>query len=161
MDNQLVVLSFESLDAAQRGLATLQTLEAEGFLEIDECAILGRDEQGWVTANNAEPSEVKNAAGLGGVLGLFIGGVIGLPVLGLLAGAGAAAKHTAHTDHLEQLISSVGNEMAPGSAVLALTLASISDIETVRDRLQLHRDGLVRADVPAELSEEIARRLER
>ena len=73
MDNQLVVLSFESLDAAQRGLATLQTLEAEGFLEIDECAMLGRDEQGWVTANNADQNEVKNAAGLGGVAGLFIG----------------------------------------------------------------------------------------
>ena len=123
--------------------------------------MLGRDEQGWVTANNADQNEVKNAAGLGGVAGLFIGGVIGLPVLGLLAGAGAAAKHTAHTDHLEQLISSVGNEMAPGSAVLVLNLASLSDIETVRDRLQLHRSGLVRVDVPAELHEEIERRLER
>ena len=160
MDNQLVVLYFESPDAAELALATLRTLEAEGFLQIDDCALLARDPQGWVTAKNADPGEVKSAAGLGGVLGLFVGGVIGLPVVGLLAGAGVAAKRTAHTDRLEQLISSVGHEMAQGSGVLALTLASVSDLDTVRDRLQLHRNGLVRADLPAELHEEIERRLQ-
>jgi uncharacterized membrane protein len=159
LDSELVVLYFESTDAAERGFATLQALDAEGFLEIDECVILGRDAQGWVTAKSADEGEVSRAAGFGSVLGLFVGGVIGLPVLGVLAGAGLAAKHKIDADRLEELISSVGQEMASGSGVLALSLASLSDPATVADRLEVDRDGLIRADIPAALREEIDRSL--
>ncbi len=160
MDTELVVLSFESPDAAEHGLRTLRTLEAEGFIEIDECAILCRDAQGWVTAKHADHSELKRKAGFGGVIGLFVGGVIGLPVLGLLAGAGGAAKLTDHADQLEQLISSVGDDMERGSGVLALTVASLNDPATVTDRLQVDRDGLIKAQIPAKLRVEIERSLD-
>jgi uncharacterized membrane protein len=159
VDTELVVLTFDSPAAAERGLDTLQTLEAEGFLEIDDCAILCRDAQGWVTAKHADHSELTRKAGFGGVIGLFVGGVIGLPVLGLLAGAGGAAQLKDHADRLEQLISSVGHDMERGSGVLALTVASLSDPATVTDRLQVDRDGLVKAQIPARLRVEIERSL--
>lgn len=159
MDSELVVLYFDSPEAAELGHATLRNLEAEGFLAIGECAILSRDSQGWVTAKNADHTQVSRAAGFGGVLGLVVGGVVGLPVLGVLAGAGVAAKRKGHADQLEQLIASVGREMTAGAGVLALTLESLNDPATVLDRLEIDRDGLVRADVPASLREEIERKL--
>jgi uncharacterized membrane protein len=159
MDSELVVLTFDSPDAAEHGLVTLRTLEAEGFLEIDDCALLSRDAQGWVTAKRADHSELRRKASFGGVIGLFVGGVIGLPVLGLLAGAGGAARLKDHADRLEQLISSVGNDMARGSGVLALTVASLNDPAMVADRLQVNRDGLVNAQIPAALRAEIERSL--
>ena len=63
MDSELVVLYFESTAAAEHGLATLRSLEAEGYIDIDQCAILGRDAEGWVTAKNADKHEVSRAAG--------------------------------------------------------------------------------------------------
>lgn len=159
MDSELVVLYFESKEAAELGLANLRSLEAEGYIDIDQCAILGRDSEGWVTAKNADKHQVSRAAGFGGVLGLVVGGVVGLPVLGLLGGAGIAAKRKMDSDRLEELINTIGEEMERSSGVLALTVNSIGDPEMVRDRLGVDRDGLVRADVPASLREEIDRRL--
>lgn len=159
MDSELVVLYFESTAAAEHGLATLRSLEAEGYIDIDQCAILGRDADGWVTAKNADKHEVSRAAGFGGVLGLVVGGVVGLPVLGLLGGAGIAAKRKMDADRLEELISTIGEEMDRGSGVLAVTIDSIGDPEMVADRLGVDRDGLVRAEVPATLREEIDRAL--
>lgn len=159
MDSELVVLTFDSPGAAEQGLETLRTLEAEGFLEIDDCAILSRDAQGWVTAKSADHKDLRHKAGFGGVIGLFVGGVIGLPVLGMLAGAGGAARLKDHADRLEELISSVGEEMERGSGVLALTLTSLGDPAVVTDRLQVDRDGLVKAQIPAALRAEIERSL--
>ncbi len=157
MTSELIVLYFESPAAAERGLSTLRSLEAEGFLAIDDCAILGRDCEGWVTAKQAGHRELRQAAGFGGVLGLVVGGVVGLPVLGLLAGAGIAAKSKVEADRLDALISSIGSEMEKGSGVLALTLASLSDPASVTDRLGIDRDGLVRAEIPTSLKEELDR----
>jgi uncharacterized membrane protein len=159
VDSELVVLTFDSPIAAERGLDTLRTLEAEGFLEIDDCALLSRDAQGWVTAKRADHDDLRRKATFGGVIGLFVGGVIGLPVLGVLAGAGGAARLKDHADRLEQLIASVGDDMERGSGVIALTVASLSDPAIVTDRLQVHRDGLVNAQVPAALRAEIERSL--
>lgn len=159
VDSELVVLTFESPDAAEQGLGTLRTLEAEGFLEIDDCALLSRDAQGWVTAKRVDHDDLRRKATFGGVMGLFVGGVIGLPVLGMLAGAGGAARLKDHADQLEQLISSVGKNMERGSGVLALTVASLNDPAMVADRLQVDRDGLVNAQIPAALRAEIERSL--
>jgi uncharacterized membrane protein len=159
MDSELVVLTFDSPEAAEHGLETLRTLEAEGFLQIDDCALLSRDAQGWVTAKRADHDDLRRKATFGGVIGLFVGGVIGLPVLGVLAGAGGAARLKEHADRLEELIASVGNEMKRGSGVLAFTVASLTDASTVTDRLHVNRDGLVNAQIPAALRAEIERSL--
>lgn len=159
MDSELVILTFNSPQAAEQGLATLRTLEAEGFLEIDDCAMLSRDAEGWVTAKRAETGDLRRKATFGGVIGLFVGGVIGLPVLGVLAGAGGAARLKDHADRLEQLIDSVGHDMERGSGVLALTVTSLNDPAMVTDRLSVDRDGLVNAHVPAALRAEIERSL--
>jgi uncharacterized membrane protein len=159
VDSELVVLTFDSPVAAEHGLDTLRTLEAEGFLEIDDCALLSRDAQGWVTAKRADHNDLRRKATFGGVIGLFVGGVIGLPVLGMLAGAGGAARLKDHADRLEELIASVGDDMERGSGVIALTVASLSDPAIVADRLQVDRDGLVNAQIPAALRAEIERSL--
>ena len=159
VDSELVILTFDSPDAAEQGFGTLQTLEAEGFLEIDECALLSRDAQGSVTAKRADHDETRRKATFGGVIGLFVGGVIGLPVLGLLAGAGGAARLKDDADRMEELITSVGSDMERGSGVLALTVASLNDPAVIAERLHVDRDGLVNVQIPAALRAEIERAL--
>ena len=157
MDTELVVLHFETPEAAQSALRTIHTLEAEGSLDLDDAAIITKAEDGWVTARGGDRSEVARTASFGGVLGLVVGGLMGLPVLGLLAGAGVAAKHAGHAELLEEFIFSIGHNMIAGSGVLALSVADLGDPETVTERLELHRDSLLRAEVPAALRAEIER----
>lgn len=160
MEPELIVLFFDSVAAAEGALSTLQGLEAEGAVAIEECAVLGRDEHGWVTARDADRHRVARTAGFGGVLGLLVGGIVGVPVLGVLAGAGVAAKKTADAGRLEELISTVGSEMTAGTGVLALTVTSLRDPGKVVDRLAIHRDKLLRTEIPASLRDEIERRLD-
>ena len=82
-----------------------------------------------------------------------------MPVLGMLAGAGGATRLKDHADRLEELIASIGDDMERVSGVIALVVASLSDPATVTDRLEVHRDGLVNAQIPAALRAEIERSL--
>lgn len=155
MENEIVVLHFETVEAAERALDAVNGLDAQGFLDLDGAAVITKDPDGWVRARSADGGEVTRAASLGGVVGLVVGGVMGLPVLGLLAGAGASGAHAANTQDLETLMSTVGDEMTEGSAALVLSLNRISDLDTVLDRLDGYRSGFVRAEVPEALRAEI------
>ena len=159
-DSSIVVLHYPSRDDAQLALGTIQTLAAEGFVELSEAALVTRDAEGWVTARPAD-TELPRDSAMGGVVGLVVGGLIGLPVLGVLAGAGIAAKKALHADHLEGLISSVGNKIGPDEVALVLTIPAVHDAETVIDRLGANRADLLSAEIPADLRAEIERQLGR
>ena len=151
MDSEIVFLYFDSVAEAERAMSSIQGLEAEGFMKVDEAALVSLNESGAVVAVPiGEPSVVGKSA-LGGAIGLIAGALIGLPILGAAAGAGIAAGKMEDTDHLDQLISSVGSKLRPGGAALALEVAELGDPEIVIDRLEVHRDHLVRTEVPASL----------
>ncbi len=155
MDHEVVFLHYESIAAAEQAMATINTLEAEGFLQLDEAAIISRADDGWVSVKPIGRSGVASKATLGGVLGVIAGGLIGLPVIGAVAGAGVAAKRSLGSEQLDELMDSVGRDMSAGTAVLALTVAALSDPELVVDRLEVHRDRLIRADIPPSLRDAI------
>jgi uncharacterized membrane protein len=152
MDSELVVLHFASVEAAEQALETVKTLEAEGFLQLEQSAILGRDAEGWVNVKPTDANEPVRKSAMGGALGLVVGGLIGLPVVGVLAGAGIAAKKASHAKQLEELIDTVGEKMENNTGVLVLNVTSLDDPEIVADRVDVHRDELLRSEVPAELA---------
>jgi uncharacterized membrane protein len=151
MDHEVIFLHFESIPAAERAMGTIRTLEAEGFLTLDEAAIVTRSDDGWVSAKPLGHSGLGKKAALGGVLGVITGGLIGLPMVGGAIGAGAAAKKSTGNDRFDELMNTVGRDMTAGTAVLALTVAALSDPWTVADRLEVHRDRLIRAEIPASI----------
>lgn len=155
MNSELVVLHFASVEAAERALETVKTLEAEGFLQLEQSAILGRDAEGWVNVKPTDANEPVRKSAMGGALGLVVGGLIGLPVVGVLAGAGIAAKKASHAKQLEELIDTVGEKMENNTGVLVLNVTSLDDPEIVADRVDVHRDELLRSEVPAELAEQL------
>lgn len=157
MDSELVILHFASVEATERALATLKSLDAEGFLQLGESAVLRRDARGAVTAEPTDAEEPVRKSALGGVVGLVAGGVIGLPVVGFLAGAGLAAKASSHADQLEELIDTVGAKMTNETCVLVLSVASLDDPEMVVDRFGIHDHDLLRSEVPAALKVQLDR----
>ncbi len=157
MDSELVVLHFASVEAAERALETIKTLDAEGFLRLGQSAILGRDAEGWVSVKPTDSGEPVRTSAMGGAVGLVVGGLIGIPVVGVLAGAGLAAQKASHAKQLEQLIDTVGARMERETGVLVLDIASLDDPEIVADRVDVHREALLRSEVPAELAEQLDR----
>ncbi len=151
MDHEAVFLHFESIAAAERAMGAIRTLEAEGFLALDDAAIVSRSDDGWVSVKPLGPTALGKKATLGGVLGVIAGGLIGLPIIGGVVGAGAAAKRSSDNDQFDELMSTVGRDMVAGTAVLALTVAALTDPAVVADRLQIDHNGLIRAEVPASI----------
>ena len=157
MDSELVVLNFASVEAAERALETVLTLEAEGFLQLEQSAVLTRDAEGWVNVKPTDANEPVRKSAMGGAVGLVVGGLIGLPVVGVLAGAGIAAKKAAHAKQLEELIDTVGERMENGTSVLVLNVTSLEDPEIVAHRTEVFDDALLRSEVPEELAEQLDR----
>ena len=155
MDSELVILHFPSTAEADQALSTVRGLDAEGFLSLEDSAIVTRDDEGWVNVRPSDPGEPAKKSALGGALGLVVGGLIGLPVLGVLAGAGIAAKAATHSDRLEELVSTVGENMTAGTCVLVLRVTSLEDPEIVAERVQIHRDRMIRAEVPEALDAQL------
>ena len=151
MDHEIVFLHFESIPAAERAMGTIRTLEAEGFLALDDAAIVSRSEDGWVAVKPLGRSGLTKQAVLGGVLGMIAGGLIGLPVIGAVAGAGAAGGKQVGNEQFDELMSAVGRDMTAGTAVLALTVGTLNDPGVVAARLDVHLDRLIRAEVPASI----------
>ncbi len=151
VDDEVVFLHFESVADAERAIATIDSLDAEGFLQFTDAAIIRRSDDGGFSVTPVERTGPGRKVTLGAVLGAVAGGLVGLPVLGAAAGAGAAAKKSLGSDHLDELIDTVGRDMASGTAVLALTVTALSDPESVTDRLQIHREKLLRAEIPPAL----------
>jgi uncharacterized membrane protein len=151
MDDEIVFLHFESIADAERAMATINTLDAEGFLELDDAAIISRSDDGWVSVKPVGRSGLTARTTLGGVLGVIAGGLIGLPVIGAVAGSAAAAKGSLGNEQFDELMDAVGRNMTAGTVVLALTVATLNDPSSVADRLAINRDGLIRAEVPASI----------
>ncbi len=149
MDSQLVVLSFATVADAERAVADLQSLDAQGFVSIDDGALLTRGDDGTVTVKPLSLDGVAKGTSIGGVLGLIAGGVIGLPVLGLLTGGAAGASHSIQSERLEELMSTIGREMESGTAVVALEVSAVDDPAVVADRLAV--DTMTSIEIPAEL----------
>ncbi len=155
MDRELVFLHFDSIEAAERAMGTISSLAAQGYLVLGEAAIVSRNDEGWVSVKPVGRPDAGTSTGVGGVLGLIVGGLVGLPVLGAVAGAGIVTKKLRDDDHLGELVSTIGNDMTPGTAVLALAVAELTDPEMVTDRLEVHRDRLIRAEIPPQLRKQL------
>jgi uncharacterized membrane protein len=117
----LMAISYPDQDRAKLAMASVDWLDYDKLLNVKAAC--------WVTKENGElmvhqrgyPSAAKKT--LGGTLGLIVGGIFGLPVVGLAAGVALGAHKGKKDDHLidEEFISSVGSDLdAGGSAIFIL-----------------------------------------
>jgi uncharacterized membrane protein len=117
----LIAISYPDQDRAKLAMASVDWLDYDKLLDVKASC--------WVTKENGElvvhqagyPSAAKKT--LGGSLGLIVGGIIGLPVVGLATGIALGARKGKKDDHRidEEFISSVGSALdAGGSAIFIL-----------------------------------------
>ncbi len=157
MDSQLVLFHFETVELAEATMSTIRTLEAEGFLELDDAALITRGSKGELTVTPQTSTGTTRTSAVGATIGLVAGTLLGLPVLGAIAGGGIGAKKsvTEAVEKLDGVLDGVGRRVESGSTVLALAVRALPDAETVVDRLSIHRDDMTQVEIPAELRQKI------
>lgn len=157
MDSQLVLFHFETVESAETTMSTIRSLEAEGFLELDDAALITRGSKGELTVTPQTSTGTTRTSAVGATIGLVAGTLLGLPVLGAIAGGGIGAKKsvTEAVKKLDGVLDGVGRRVESGSTVLALAVRALPDAETVVDRLSIHRDDMTQVEIPAELRQKI------
>src|SRR2546425_11718105 len=135
----LVVFKFPTAEGAGTMLSTLESLQKQHLIQINDGAILT-----W-PAGKSKPKtkQLANMTGVGALRGAFWGLLFGLlffiPVFGLAVGAavGALMGHFAHYGIDESFINQVRSKITPGTPALFLleTGAVVDKVaEAVKDQ---------------------------
>ncbi len=157
MDSKLVLLHFETIEAAETTMSTVRSLEAEGFLELDDAAMISRSSDGTVTVTPQTGTGKTRTSAVGATIGLVAGSLLGLPLVGAIVGGGIGANKAVKdaVETLDGVLDDVGRRVASGSTVLALAVRALPDAETVVDRLSMHRDDMTQVEIPPELRDKL------
>jgi uncharacterized membrane protein len=126
------VSQFDSADGAEQVLGTLQRLQKEELIRIEDAAIVEWPEG----AKKPKTRQLHNLAGAGAMGGAFWGLLFGLiffvPLLGLAVGAAAGALGGSLTDVGidDAFIKDVRSKITPGTSALFLMTS-----DTVQDKV--------------------------
>ena len=165
----LTVWKFSTADGADEALQTLERLQKESLIQVDDAAVVS-----WPTGRRKPKTrQLHSLAGAGALGGSFWGLLFGLiffvPLLGLAVGAavGALTASMADVGIDDDFIKDVRQKVTPGtSALFALTsnavrdkvLAALSGMhaELVSTNLSAEQEAQLRAAFSEE-TEEAAR----
>lgn len=129
----LTVWKFNAVDGADDALATLEGLQKERLIQINDAAVV-RWEEGKKKPKTRQLADMTAAGGVGGAFwGLLFGLIFFMPLLGLAVGAatGALAGHFANVGIDEDFIDTVRKNVTPGTSALFL-LSSDAVLDRVR-----------------------------
>lgn len=121
MASNLVVITFDNMDDAEKAHQSLIKGKQQGALSIDDSAVVVKDAEGKVQVKNQVSHGTWTAAGVGGLLGLIIGGIF-FPIGGLILGLGGGALvgKLLDTGVDGKFVKQVGEEIKPGTSALFL-----------------------------------------
>ncbi|HET7026238.1 MAG TPA: DUF1269 domain-containing protein [Candidatus Limnocylindrales bacterium] len=124
--NQLVVVSFDNIDAARDALRSLRELEQKGQMSFEDTAIVSRDPDGTTRVKNEASGTTETAAVIGGLVGAFAAFVF--PVVGIAIGAaaGAAIGASMGTGVEGTFVDEVKANLTPGRSALFLVTRSVN-----------------------------------
>ncbi|MBC8163878.1 MAG: DUF1269 domain-containing protein [Roseiflexaceae bacterium] len=118
--SDLIALTFDSSDDAQRARTTLGQLQRDGQISLYDAVTITKDADGKLRIQNEIDRDVKIGTAVGGVIGLLFS--FALPIVGLAIGAagGALVGKTLDRDIDKQFINEVGAAIAPGESALCV-----------------------------------------
>ena len=158
--SELIVLSFKDIEQAGEVLDALEKLEPEGQVNIEDAAVIVKDEAGKINVKNQMSSGTKGGAVLGGMLGLLLG-LVFFPVAGLVIGAiggallGKSVKHGIDP----QFIKEVTESLKPGMS--ALFVIGSGNPAAVRGVLQHFQGDIYQTTLSPEGVEALERALKK
>jgi uncharacterized membrane protein len=152
----LTAFKFPTPDGAQRALATVQELQRQQLITLQDAAIVT-----W-PADKKKPTtrQLNNMAGAGALGGAFWGMLFGLlffiPLIGLAIGAGmgALAGSMADVGIDDNFINQVKAKVVPGTSALFM-LTSNAVVDRVLDAFKGTQMELISTNLPKEQEERL------
>ena len=159
--SHLIVVTVEDANEAGQVLDTLRSVQKEGYLSLDDSALVVKDESGKVHVKNEMDRGVKIGAVGGGVLGLLLGSVF-FPLGGLLVGAlaGGLIGKTVDLGVDQRFVKEVGEDMQPGTSALFF-LVRDADPDVAVAALRPYKGTVRHTTFPPEAEEELRRILKK
>lgn len=119
----LIVVTFDDMDEAGKVRDAIRSAQKEGYVSLDDSAIVVRDEDGKVHVKNELDRGVKVGAVAGGFLGLFIGFIfapIGIMLIG--AGLGGLVGKSLDLGVSKDFVKEVTDSLEPGTSAIFLVI---------------------------------------
>jgi uncharacterized membrane protein len=148
--SDLVVFALKTETGAQEMLKTVEGLQKQELIALQDAAVVVRRQDG-----KAKVKQARSLVGAGALGGAFWGMLIGLlfwmPWLGLAIGAlsGAVAGHFSDVGIDDNFIKEVGNTIKPGHSALFLLIAEWTE-DRVLDALDKFDAQVLRTSLSAE-----------
>jgi uncharacterized membrane protein len=152
----LTVLKFPTADGADKMLGTIESLQKQQLITIQDAAIVS-----W-PAGKKKPKtrQIQNLAGAGALMGAFWGMLFGLlffvPILGLAVGAGMGALMGSFADVGidDNFIKQVRNQVTEGTSALFL-MSSGAVEDRVREAVRGQQFELIATNLSKEEEEKL------
>jgi uncharacterized membrane protein len=154
--NQLIVVVFDSEDAARETLARIRQIEGEGQIQLEDTAVVVRDHDGKTHVKNEVSATTETATVVGAVLGALLWFLF--PVVGIVIGAaaGALVGRLFDTGVDDKFSREVRDKLAPGKSALFLVVRGGS-MDAIRGALEPYHGEVLQttldSDAEAELRE--------
>lgn len=152
--SDVVVLTFDTIDDAEKARETVRQLERAGRLSLDDAAILVKDADGQIREHGEIDRSVKVGTGVGAALGLLLGFMF--PLGGLAVGAaGGALVGKLMGNHIDKnFVQEVEAALAPGSSALFLQVRE-GAADVLRAALAPYKGQIYQTSLSTELETQL------
>jgi uncharacterized membrane protein len=158
-ENQLIVLTFDSPEAAKETLKAVRQVEHDGRLHLKDTAVVTKAADGKVHVDN----EVSSATEVGAVAGAVLGGLLFFlfPVAGIAIGAGAGALIGKLVDQGVdgKFVKELKEDLKPGQS--ALFLVGTGDRTAIVSAVRGHKGKVYQTTVTEELETELQKAMDK
>ena len=115
----IIVITFDNAEEAGKVHKSLKSVQSGGYLNLDDSAVVVRDEEGKIHVHNEMDRGVKIGAIGGGLLGLLVVGIFA-PVAGIIFGAVAGGLIGASFDMgiSKKFVKEVQQSLEPGTSAI-------------------------------------------
>jgi len=153
--SDLIVVAYDEEGTAEEVLRTLEGLQGQYLIEIEDAAYVTRNKDGKVRLHNTIP-----LGGAGAVRGAFWGTLFGLlffvPLLGMAVGAGAGylMGKTADVGIDDKLAKRLGDKLQPETSALFILIQSVT-ADKVLPEVSKYGGEVIQTSLPNDAEERL------
>lgn len=155
----IIVITFDNAEEAGKVQKALKSVQSGGYLNLDDSAVVVRDEEGKIHVHDEMDRGVKIGAVGGGLLGLLVVGIFA-PVAGIIFGAVAGGLIGASFDMgiSKKFIKEVQESLKPGTSAIFFVVRD-ADPNIALSALKPYKGSVYHTSLDPEAEESLRRTL--